>query len=117
MAALERAAQQVLNRARLGTPGRGTGQMGFFTDLLIEVGAIMLFAVGFHVYTVAKPRHWLWIAGAAGIVLMMWLRGFERPSTYAVAVGWALVIYYLDTRITEKAADGSEKPARRKRRM
>jgi hypothetical protein len=31
----------------------------------------------------------------------MWLRGFDRISTYPVAAGWAAILYWFDSRMVE----------------
>jgi hypothetical protein len=87
--------------------------MGFFTDLIFELvlGALVIGAS--ILFDQIGRRQWLWLGGFAVIIALMWLRGFDRWSTYAVALGWIGALCWLDQKLANYHQNQSQSESAR----
>jgi FtsH-binding integral membrane protein len=88
--------------------------MGMLTHLAFEFlgpiifGLLMavVFGAGEYVLYRTGRRFWMWALGLAGIGLLVWIKGADQPWSYLLAVGWLLVLVYLDRRRSYEPAEG-----------
>jgi hypothetical protein len=71
-------------------------------SLLFEVVFALLAGAAEYAFYKRQKRFWMWAFGIVGIGVMIWWRGPQLWTTYAVALGWLACLVFLDRRLMAK---------------
>jgi peptidoglycan/LPS O-acetylase OafA/YrhL len=86
--------------------------MGFLFDLFGELFIVVVIAVAFgaweYVAFRTSKRVWMWIAGLAGIAVVIWFKGHREMWSWMLGVGWLAVLAYCDWLLHQRAQEPPE---------
>jgi hypothetical protein len=83
--------------------------MGFLFDLFGELGVMLFFVAVFagweYIAYRTSKRVWMWVAGLAGIAVLIWFKGPGLMWSWLLGAGWLGLLAWADRKLHVAAAE------------
>lgn len=77
--------------------------MSFLIGLFSEFIVILVIAAAFGLWEYIayrmSARAWMWVAGLAGIGVLIWFKGADEVTSWMLGAGWVGVLAYFDHKL------------------